>query len=72
MTKLRYGATVLLVVLAWWLSKHLSPALITLIGLLIIVGATIWFVGSVMKKHDDVEKDARSWLRLVWDGFWGL
>lgn len=69
---LRYCVVLALVVLAWWFSRHLNPALITLIGLLIIGGSTIWLVVSIVRKPGDVAKNAKSWWRLIWDGFWGL
>jgi hypothetical protein len=69
---LRYGAVVALVVLVWLASRHIAPELITLAGLVLIAGATVWLFVAIAKKPRDTGENLRSWWRLVWDGFWGL
>ena len=68
----RHGVVLVLIILAWWFSRHVNPALVTLIGILLIGGSTIWFVVSLAKTPNDIEASAKSWWRLMWDGFWGL
>lgn len=60
------------VVIAWLLSGSINPKLITLIGLLIMVGSTIWFFLLIVKNPGDIGKKLQTWLKLLWDGFWGL
>lgn len=69
---IRYVLIVSAVVIAWLLSRQVSPALVTLVGLLIIFGSTIWLIASLIKKPENLKKNVRSWWRLFWDGFWGL
>ena len=67
---LRYCAAV--AVVAWWFSRHLAPALITLGGLIIIAGSTMWLMISIVKEPKGFEKKEKSWWRLILDAFWGL
>jgi hypothetical protein len=69
---IRYLALMILVFLGWWLYRYVNPVLVTLIGLLIMGGSTVWLVVAVTRKPGIADKATRSWWRLIWDGFWGL
>ena len=69
---LRYCVVVALAVLVWLSSRQIAPELITLAGLILIAGATVWLFVAIAKKPADAGEHLRSWWRLVWDGFWGL
>jgi hypothetical protein len=69
---LRYCVIVAVIVLAWWFARNIHPALITLVGLCIIVGSTIWLVASIARKPKDIVENAKSAWRSIWDAFWGL
>lgn len=69
---LTYCSVLLFVIIAWWISRHINPALVTLIGLVIIMASTIWFILSIRSRPRDLEANAKSWWKVVWDGFWGL
>jgi predicted cobalt transporter CbtA len=43
-----------------------------LIGLALIVGATILGLIALVRQPADLGKTLRRWWSLVWDGFWGL
>lgn len=68
----RYLVAIAGVAIAWHISRQSDPALITLIGLLIIVVSTIWLIVSLIRKPQDRGRNVKSWWRLIWDGFWGL
>lgn len=57
---LRYCVFVAGIILVWWFATNISPALMTLLGLCIIVGSMIWLIASIAKKPKDVEKNAKS------------
>ena len=47
-------------------------ALITLIGLVIMAGATLWLLASLLLRPKEFVKKLQTWWKLFWDGFWGL
>ncbi len=69
---LRYAAVMVLVFLGWWFYRYVSPALMTLIALVIMAGSTLWFLVAVAREPEAMAGKTRSWWRMVWDGFWGL
>jgi len=68
----RYISIFVSVLVAWQLSRKISPALITLAGLSIIAGSTVWLIVSLIKRPQESQKHVKSWWKLFWDGFWGL
>lgn len=69
---LRYVALMILVLLGWWFYRHISPALMTLVGLVIMGGSTVWVIVALTRKPSEAARITKSWWRLIWDGFWGL
>ena len=68
----RYLIVVLIVTLTWWFSRDISPRFFTLIGLCLIVAATIWLIVSITRSPQRAGDSTKSWWRLVKDAFWGL
>jgi len=68
----RYFALLAGVAIAWYVSRQFNPALVTLIGLLIVVVSTIWLMVSLIRKPQGHGRNIKSWWRLIWDGFWCL
>lgn len=68
----RYLIVVLVVTVAWWVSRDVSPRLITLIGLFAIVVSTVWLLISLLRNPEKAESTSKSWWKIVKDAFWGL
>lgn len=67
-----YVFVVVSVILAWFVTRSINPGLITLIGIAIIVGSTAWFLVTLFVEPKNLSKRLGQWLKLLWDGFWGL
>lgn len=57
---LRYVLVILAIVVVWWFARAIDPTLMTLAGLLLIVGSTIWFVASIVSKPEDAGRIAKT------------
>lgn len=68
----RYLIIIVIVAIVWQMSRKVNPALVTLLGLMIMIGSTIWLVVSLVRRPKKYRKKVKSWWKLFWDGFWGL
>jgi hypothetical protein len=68
----RYALAVLLIVGAWYFARDIDPVIVTLIGLILIAAATIWFVFSLFQIPRKAPDRAKSLWKLICDAFWGL
>lgn len=69
---IRFCVVIIVVIAAWYFLRDLNPAATTLIALCIILISTAWFLASIFKSPRNIENNAKSWWRTIWDGFWGI
>lgn len=68
----RYLTVVSVVAAVCYVTRDISPALITGIALAIVLGSTIWLCVSLLTSPARFRESLKKWWALVWDGFWGL